>query len=133
MKIHFEVIEMPDVNEVRAVSNLRREQLAQKRQAENNKKRMRADDDLPRFIHFINSKIDETKMDGRNSIRFSYNSEQWTFKDPRCEFTFKGVPDYTHANFVENLYKALGFKGYVHNICCSTDRAYRDGEVYFYW
>lgn len=133
MKIRFEVIEMPEVNEVRAVSNLRREWLAQEQQAEIDSRRVRANDDLPRFIRFINSKIDEAKMDGRSVVCFNYNSEHWAIKDPRCEFTFKGTPDYTHAKFIENLYKELGFSGYVHNICCTTNRAYRDGEVYLHW
>ena len=133
MEIRVEVIEMPDVNEVRATSILRNEQIAQEQQMEQDYRAQRATDDLPRFIRFINAEIDKAKMDGLRCVDISYNNENWRVFDSRCTFTFKGVPNYKHAKFVEDIYKELGFKGYVHDICCNNRNAYRDGHVYLYW
>ncbi len=133
MEIRMEIITMPDIDEVRATSILRSEQIVKEQQEKQDYEAQRATDDLPRFIRFINAEIDKAKMNGLRCVSFSYNNENWFIKDPRCSFTFKGVPNYKHAKFVEALYKELGFEGWVHDICCNTNRAYRDGHVHLYW
>lgn len=133
MNIKIEIIEMPDVNEVRATSILRKEQIAYEEMKKYEARQQRATDDLPRFIRYINDRIDNAKLHGQRVVNFSYNSEYWKEKDLRCDYTFKGTPNHTHAQFVTDLYNQLGFEGYVHSICCSTPTAYRDGEVYLHW
>jgi hypothetical protein len=133
MEIKIEVIEMPNVDEVRAVSALQKEQIAYEMAERQSRMEKRATDDLPRFIRYINSRIDTAKMNGHSSVCFSYNSEGWAIKDPRCDYTFKGTPNSNHARFVSALYEELGFNGYVHSICCNNSLAYRDGEVYISW
>lgn len=133
MEVKIEIIEMPNVDEVRVVSALRKEQIAYERAEKQNRMEKRATDDLPRFIRYINHRIETAKMNGFSSVYFSYNSEGWAIKDYRCDYTFKGTPNNSHAKFVDDLYKELGFNGYVRSICCNNSLAYRDGEVYISW
>jgi hypothetical protein len=133
MDIKFEIIEMPDVNEARIVSELRREQIREENIKKEDLMKRKATEDLPRFIRYINKRIEEAKMNGENKVFFNYNSEDWAIKDPRCAFTFRGRANFEHAEFVNSLYEKLGFSGYVIGICRSGPSCYRDGEVYIYW
>ena len=133
MEIRVELIEMPDVDEVRAVSTLRRQEIAQQEQARSDEMERKATADLPRLIRFINQQIDEAKMKGLSCVEFSLNDEQWKVKDPRCIFTCKGRFSSKHARFLEQIYKELGFKGWIQYLAPVHNRCYRSGCVYLYW
>lgn len=133
MQIQIEVIEMPNVDEVRAVSTIRRQELAQQEQARIDEMERKATQDLPRLIRFINQQIEEAKMKGLSCVQFSLNDEQWKVKDPRCIFTCKGRFDPNHAKFLDKLYKELGFKGWIDYLAPVHNRCYRSGSVYLYW
>ena len=67
MEIRVELITMPDVDDVRAVSALRREELAHRAQEHSDAMDAKATQDIPRFIRFINQQIEEAKMAGLSS------------------------------------------------------------------
>ena len=133
MNINLDVINMPNAAETRIITEICKQQIAYEQREKEVNMENRATEDLPRFIRYINSRIEKARTHGWSSVHFSYNSEQWEIKDSRCDFTFKGTPNEKHAEFVSNLYKELGFYGYVHSICCTNCYAYRDGEVYLSW
>ena len=133
MEIRVELITMPDVNDVRAVSTLRREELAHRAQAHSDAMDAKATQDLPRFIRFINQQIEEAKMAGLSCIQFSFNDEEWKVKDSRCIFTLAGRFNHKHAEFLDKLYKSIGFKGWVQYLAPVHNRCYRSGCVYLYW
>ncbi len=133
MEIRVEIIEMPSADEVRAVSTMRRQEIAQQEQARDDLMVSRATQDLSRFIRFINQQIEEAKMRGLSCVEFSFNDEQWKVKDARCIFTFKGRYTHNHAKFLDKLYKELGFKGWIDYLAPVHNRCYRSGSVYLYW
>ena len=133
MQVQIEIIEMPNVDEVRAVSAIRRQELAQQESARIDEMERKAAQDLPRLIRFINQQIEEAKMNGLSDIEFSFNDEEWKIKDPRCIFTCKGRFDPSHAEFLNNLYKELGFKGWVNYYSYVNRLCYRSGSVHLFW
>ena len=131
--IKIEVIEMPDVNEVKATAKLCKEQKEQEWSAYCEKQYADCMADLPRFITFINKQIENSKLNGDTCVNFSFCGGGWKTVDERCKFQTKGWVSYDFVEIVEKIYKELGFYASVRHIQCLTNSAYRDGEVYISW
>lgn len=128
------IIEMPNAEEVRAVSVERNEELGYLDKIARTLEEKKASDDLIRLIQFINHEIDEAKMNGKFKINFSFDDEQFDEHDIiRCPFTLHGHFSTAHAEFLTLLYRSLGFKGAVNSYSITNNFCYRTGEVILSW
>ena len=127
------VMQMPTAEGARAVSQA----VAAQKQAEWEEKvaadKAKCRADYPRLINFINKKIEEATANGVSTVSFSFDDEGWKIHDDRCIITLHGQFYPEHAQELTEIYKALGFKGWIHHLYCVTDRCYRSGEVYLWW
>jgi hypothetical protein len=124
---------MPTAEKTREETEFYADMLAREKaekEAQNSKKVF---EELPNFILFINERIETAKRQGERCIKFNYRGRNYSYqKDSRCAYTFDGYPTSEHAEYIEHLYKSLGFYAEVRHVWYCHN-GYRDGEVIIRW
>ena len=130
---HAIVMQMPTAENARAATQaaFAQKQAEREEKVASDKAKCRAD--YPRFINFINKKIEEATANGVSTVSFSFDDECWKIHDDRCIFTLRGEFYPEHAKELTEIYKALGFKGWINHLYCVNDKCYRSGQVYLWW
>lgn len=127
------VIEMPTAEKTREETAFYAEKLAREKAEKRAQESKKVFEEMPNFILFINECIETAKKQGKCFIKFNYRGSRYSYqKDSRCAYTFEGYPTSEHAEYIENLYKSLGFRAEVRHFCWCFN-GYRDGEVTIYW
>lgn len=127
-------IEMPTADEARNKSEIYNAIISEQREAERIKKENLCKADLPNLIQKINTEIQTACEKGLRHVEFSFDDESFSpCHDNRCKYTLKGEFNYTMAKQLTEIYKNLGFNGWIQHYYRVHDRCYRTGEVYLWW
>jgi hypothetical protein len=132
-KVKIEVLEMPTPEEMKTLSEHRKQEILKEEEFRRVTMKNKALADLPNFIRFVNERIENNANKGLKCVNFSFDDESFGLRDPRCEYRFKGEFDYSLAEKISQIYTEIGYECECRHICCTNGMCYRTGTLYISW
>lgn len=130
-EIKVEIVQMPSAEEMRNFSEIRREEIEKSYRERRERNLALAKNDLPKFLKYVNEKIEIFASNGAHHLDFSFDDSNFSdVRDERCLYTFPGSFDYSLAKEIEEIYEKCGF------ICHCKDFGnsyYRTGHISLDW
>lgn len=128
-------VTIPNVDEMREISNEISKQKIAEWEERQRKSLEKGWESVPLLANFISKEIEKQALKGSHCVSIDF--ADWTYDknklDDRIQFYFEGQFTYEMAKLLEKIFKQSGYKGYISQISQTNSRCYRSGTVYLYW